>query len=445
MLETIMKAGVVGGGGAGFPTWKKLDTTAEVMILNAAECEPILETDKYILRKYTRQVLQGLLLAAKQVGAGDAAVVIKDTYHREIRALEEAVSRLKLDIRLQKVRPVYPAGDEHVAVYESTGRVVPPGGIPGMVGSVVISVSTAYNLYRAVEEHQPVIRRLITVYGEVAHPQILDVPVGISVRECIESAGGATLPEYRVILGGPMMGRLTGREEQLTVPIAKTDSGVFVVPPGHRLARLAEADERWIRNRARSVCIQCRYCTEQCPRYLLGHSLHPHRVMRALALGEDLENARDAALCSECGVCEIYACPMGLSPRRINKLFKPLLAERGIVPDKTLDPSRGQMRFARQIPAHRLALRAGVGGYWLKDTEDAALVETSSVVIPLKQHIGSPAVPVVKTGDRVEPGTQIAVMEEGRLGAFVHASIGGVVEKTDCEAITITGGQQGGM
>lgn len=168
MLETIMKAGVVGGGVAGFPTWKKLDTVAETIILNAAECEPILETDKYLLRKYTSQVLRGLVLAARQVKASDIVIAIKDSYHREILALEAAISDMELNVRLQKMRPVYPAGDEHVAVYESTGRTVPPGGIPGAVGAVVISVSTARNLYQAVEACEPVTRRFITVFGEVA-------------------------------------------------------------------------------------------------------------------------------------------------------------------------------------------------------------------------------------------------------------------------------------
>lgn len=436
LLEALKQAGVVGGGGAGFPTWKKLDAQADTVLLNAAECEPVLAGDKYLMRKEAPRLVEGLLLAREQVRAKEAVIAVKKTYTAEIASLEAAIEAAGAAVRIHTMRSIYPAGDEQVAVFEATGKTVPPGGIPLMVGVVVISVSTAVNIAAAVAG-TPVTRRLVTVAGKVGEPVLLDVPVGTSVADCIAAAGGATIADYRVIMGGPMMGKLLPDGAHRTAAITKTDSGVLVLEPSHVLVRSASLQKEQMLRRARSACIQCRYCTEQCPRYLLGHEMRPHKVMRAMALGEDLEAAADAALCCECGICELYACPMSLSPRRINQELKPLLRAAGIEADKTLNPSRGVMRFARQVPSHRLAHRVGVAALAPPKDVEARPLQAKQVTVALRQHIGVPCDPCVKPGQAVQAGQLVGTVPEGAIGACVHASIDGVIQSVESGQIII--------
>lgn len=436
LLELLKQAGVVGGGGAGFSTWKKLDARADIVLLNAAECEPVLAGDKYLMRKEAPRVVEGLLLAQKQVGAGEAVIAVKETYTAEIGFLEEAVQRAGAQIRIHTMCSIYPAGDEQVAVFEATGRTVPPGGIPLMVGVVVISVSTAVNI-AAASAGRPVLRRLVTVAGEVGAPALLDVPVGAPVTACIEAAGGAAVLDYRVVMGGPMMGALLPDGAQETTVITKTDSGVLVLAPDHALVRFACLNEDQMLRRARSACIQCRYCTEQCPRYLLGHKLRPHRVMRAMALGEDLSAAADAALCCECGICELYACPMSLSPRRINRMVKPLLREAGITPDKSIAPGDSTVRSWRQVPSHRLARRVGVSDFAPPKDIDVRFLSVNRAAVPLRQHIGAACEACVRPGDAVREGQIVGAVPEGALGACVHAPFDGIVLSVEGGMVTI--------
>ena len=429
LLDQIFKAGVVGAGGAGFPTHVKLKCSVEYLLVNAAECEPLMQTDKYIMRHNAEEIIEALEVMAPLVGADKVKIAIKETYEKEINSLKRAIKKLNSKVELFYLKSVYPAGDEHVIVYEVTGRVIPPGGIPLNVGAVVSNVATVLNIYDAMKG-QNVTDKVVTVTGEVGNPSLLSVPIGTSVLECIKAAGCLTIKDYCVIMGGPMMGRILTSKEAFYRSITKTDGGIIVLPENHYIRARASLSLRHIINQTKSACIQCSYCTEMCPRYLMGHPLRPHKIMRAISMSQDFteEVFKEALLCSECGICEMYACPMGISPRLVNIMVKKELRQRGIKFSTDEEIILHEERDSRQVPVSRLVQRLDLGKYsGIKFADELNIVKVNKVQIPLKQHIGKPALAIVSVGDEVVKGQLIGEIGLKDMGANVHASINGKV------------------
>ena len=331
------------------------------------------------------------------------------------------------EIDLFELGDFYPAGDEQVLVYEVTKRVVPEGGIPLQVGAVVSNVETLLNIKRAVEDGLPVTERCLTVAGEVTRPMILRVPVGTSVADVIALAGGPTIEAYQVVMGGPMMGRVV---DDMSAPITKTTSGIIVFPAHHNIITGKNRNPEQVRKIAATICCQCTRCTDLCPRKLLGHRLEPHKIMRSLGWNTNLadETLQDALICSECGICEKYACPMMISPREVNAAIKRELLANGVkrpVEEKDYRPSG--FRDMRKIPTQRLMQRLGISGYDIHPEFYQSEIQVSEVSIPLRQHLGAPSVCLVHKGDHVVKGDVIGEIPEKALGARVHASISGKV------------------
>jgi len=434
ILEKIKAAGVVGCGGAGFPTHKKLEGSMEYLIVNGAECEPLLRTDRYLMLFQAPRLVSAVMALRQELGIPHCVFAVKRHYHDEIAALRQAIQAAGADITIHELDSFYPAGDEQTIVYEVTGRVVPPAGLPIDAGAVVDNVATIFAVADAMGGI-PFTRKYLTVTGEVRHPTILHVPVGTSFQACLELAGGVTGGRNVLVAGGPMMGRVHPMEQLEQLVVTKTTSGILVLPEESAPARGAAVDLRRMVQRARSVCIQCSSCTQLCPRHLLGHPLEPHRIMRKLSMGGpdgsllDDSDIRNAQLCCECGVCEVYACPMGLHPRKINHMLKEQLAAAGIRYQRTEDAwQASSCREERKVPSKRAAVRAGVAEYDGCEIRELKEWEPDRVELPVKMHIGAPAVPVVSPGDRVAAGQVIARPPEGALGAMVHASISGRVE-----------------
>lgn len=245
------------------------------------------------------------------------------------------------------------------------------------------------------------------------------------------------MDEYFVVCGGPMMGRPMTAEDAKKAVVTKTTSGFIILPTHSRIANLYHTPVEHTVNRAKSACIQCNFCTQLCPRHMLGHAIEPHKMMRRMAAGSVEEIIKDkealnAYLCCECGVCELYACPMQLQPRQVNIMIKRALAKEGIRYQKTGEECvADKNREYRKIPSRRAANRADVGKYYDYTIKTCKEYTPSEVSIPLNQHIGAPAVPVVKVGDKVRKGQLIASPPEGKLGANIHASIGGTVMAAD--------------
>lgn len=435
LVKIVRDAGVVGAGGAGFPSHIKSGSKAEIVIANGAECEPLAQADQQLMAKYADKIIAGLSLLMDSAGASKGIVALKKKYKTSIESLSRAVSG-KENIELFLLRDFYPAGDEFVLVHEVTGRVISEGNLPLSQGVVVQNVGTLFNICEA-ERGIPVTHRHISVLGEVRYPATFRVPIGTAFGDVIAMAGGAKVDEYAMIAGGPMMGRVTF---DVSNTVNKTLGMLLVLPKHHPLIALkTRALKRNIRL-IKSACTQCSYCTELCPRYLLGHNLQPHKIMRSLDYGNVAppDVITSAALCSGCGLCETYACVQGLSPRQVNMEIRAELAKKGYrqEPSRKKAEVRQEMDH-RKVPAERLLKRLGLEEY----REIAPLKETSYAVnqvrIGLKQHIGAPAVPIVEVGDIMRQGDLIADIPDGHMGAKYHASVSGRVRRIDGDAIVI--------
>ena len=369
LIQKIEAAGVVGCGGAGFPTHRKLSGTFEYLIANGAECEPCLRHDRWLMKNKASEIVQAMDAIAAELNIPKAVIALKGHYEEEAAALEAAIAQLGSSVTIHRMESFYPAGDEQTMVYEVTGRVVPPAGIPAAVSAVVDNVATLYAVYEAMQGI-PFTKKFLTVTGEVNAPSVLHVPVGTPFQTCIELAGGAKSSEYFVVTGGPMMGKPVPPEELDAAAVTKTTGGILVLPADGYHARASQLNVKRMLSRAKSACIQCTNCTQLCPRHLLGHPLEPHKIMRKMAMGGDPKDMlgdlviQSAALCCECGICEVYACPMGLNPRKINAILKGELRGAGIRYERKGDSwTPSPEREVRKAPTDKVAARAGVYRY----------------------------------------------------------------------------------
>ncbi|ENO85522.1 SLBB domain-containing protein [Thauera linaloolentis] len=436
IVRKVYEAGVVGAGGAGFPTHVKLGAKAEIVLVNGAECEPLLKVDQQLAARHAAELVRGLALSMQATGAREGIVALKAKYAEAIAAITPL---LRDDMRIHILQDVYPAGDEVITIWMTTGRRVPPGGIPLNIGVVVNNVQTLINVARAVDHDRPVTHRDITVTGAVRQPVTVTLPLGTPLREALALAGGLSIPaaEAAFIDGGPMMGGLL---ESLDTPVSKTTGGLIALPADHLLIRRRRTDMRSIISMARTVCEQCLLCTELCPRHLIGHELPPHLIVRSVNYNHVAQPSvlLSALTCSECGICEAYACPVEISPMRINQELKAQFRKEGA-------RYQGELRKAdpmiegRLLPVGRLVARLGLTRFNVKAPWSDAVHAPERVWIRLRQHIGVPAVPCIRVGDAVRCGQRIADMPANAMGAPVHASIDGVVESIGADAIVIKG------
>lgn len=435
-LKSIAREyGIVGAGGAGFPAYAKMTEKADTVILNCVECEPLLKLHRQLLAGYTEEIIGMLDTVRETLGAKEAIVGIKSEYTTTIKALEEILPDYP-KVRICSLQASYPMGDEVILIYEATGRVIKPGGLPIDEGVVVYNVETMYNLYKAVEEKEPVYKKLVSIVGEIDTPKTIWVPVGTCVKDAVALAGRVTVNDPVYVMGGPMMGRL-GTENTL---ITKTTNAIIILPKDHSLPMRMVKNLAVERNRAASICCQCRACTDLCSRHMLGHPIEPHLVMRGVANRDisDLTPYLNSAYCSGCGICEEYACPQGLSPRSIIQEFKAGLRSAGIKVEKIQPAPVEADRDYKKLPVHRLMARLGLLLYNVAAPfeEDEHVVK--KVKIPMSQHIGAPAVPIVVKGEKVEKGQKIAESGDG-LSVPVHSSISGMVQKVNEREIVIEG------
>ena len=439
IVEKIRNAGVVGAGGAGFPTHVKVDAAVDTVLVNGASCEPLLMSDPHIMAHGLETMVRGLGAVLDATGAKRGVICIKGKHTEAVAAIREAVAGDATGrLELFELKDFYPAGDEQVLVREVTGRTVPEAGIPLQVGAVVSNTESLYNIALAMEDI-PLTERHLTVTGEVGRPMVARVPVGTIVSDLLAFAGGARIADYRVVDGGPMMGRVLPDTDR---PVTKTTSGLIVLPPEHNVVRGKSMDPAAVRRITGTVCCQCTHCTELCPRNLLGHRIAPHKLMRSLSAPlQDPELRKAALLCCECGACEKFACPMGISPREANMLIRKELMAEGIRWDAGGHaPENHPMREVRQIPTKRLMQRLDVLRYDGHPEMPEEPFVPDRVAIPLSQHIGAPALCTVGEGDSVRKGDLIGEIPEGALGARVHASIDGVVTAVRDGMVFITKG-----
>ncbi len=297
LLQAVHKAGIVGIGGAGFPTHVKLkppaDTALDTLLLNGAECEPYITADHRMMLEKSAEIVEGARILLKILGITSCAIGIEDNKPDAIAAMQAALEAAPtdgLDIRVLALRVKYPQGSEKQLIQAITGRKVPAMALPSAVGVVVHNVSTTKAVYDAVVLGKPLIDKVITVSGlGIKRPANLLVKIGTRVSDIVEYCGGTTADLARVVLGGPMMGFAVST---LDIPITKTTSSILFL------------SEDEIDTRPHSNCIRCGWCLEACP---MG--LEPKEV----GIYVEANRAEDTEQfgifdCFECGSCA-YVCP----------------------------------------------------------------------------------------------------------------------------------------
>jgi Na+-translocating ferredoxin:NAD+ oxidoreductase RnfC subunit len=273
------------------------------------------------------------------------------------------------------------------------------------------------------------------VAGAVADPVTTSVPVGTSFREVIALAGGAATPDPAILVGGAMMGRLTRDPDE---PVTKTTGGLIVLPGDHPLVTRLERPEAARHQIGKSACDQCSYCTELCPRFLLGYAIEPHKVMRSLLFSFTDQGfwSQWGMLCCECGLCTLYACPEDLYPREACQRSKRELRGREFPkPSPGLEGRAHPMYEFRRVPIPSLIQRLGLSDYDRPAPYRDPGAPPGRIRLPLRQGAGAPSEPVVRVGDRVREGDLVAEIPEGKLGARIHAGIPGVVRQVAPEVV----------
>lgn len=423
LFEQIFNAGVVGAGGAGFPTHVKAKSKVEFMLANGAECEPLIHKDVELMENFPEEIVNGFKLMINATGAKLGYFGLKGKNQNAVEKISPLV--LKGGDKMVELGDFYPAGDEYELVYEATKRLIPAGGIPLNVGCVVNNVETLLNVYQA-SKGEAVTQKFVCVTGAVNNPSTFFVPIGTSFHDLIELAGGASVKDFSFFVGGVMMGTFSTNLDDY---VTKTTAGLIILPNDHYLVkRKSQPEQNWHRI-GKSACDQCSYCTEFCPRYLLGYDVQPHQVMRSLGFtktGEAVWNMK-AELCCACGLCTLYACPEDLYPKEACDRSKKEMRKEGVKYVQTKQVKVHPMKEGRRVPLKQLIKRLNLQDYNLPTPFKKIDFSPSIVTILLKQHIGETAIPKVKIGDKVKMGEEIALPPEGKLGAVIHSSINGMV------------------
>jgi len=423
LKKLMQNFGIVGAGGAGFPSYAKLAQGADILLINGAECEPLLYTDYIILKNEMTMVLSGITEVLEHTKIPKAMIAIKAHTAKKLGVTDG--ERLADKIFMRVLPDVYPLGDEISLIYEATGRLVNPGKLPITQGIIVYNVETMYNLGRAARYSEPVTTTWITIGGDVKSTVVIKVPVGTRVADIFNMLNIELKEGYSVIDGGPSMGKIINPS---TYAVAKTTKGLLILPDETQAVASKKMDPKMAVVRAETACCQCTRCTDLCPRHLLGYPLEPHKMVRtAMGVVEAMpEMVMSATLCCGCGLCESLACNQGISPRAVIDSYKAVLAKNRLRFNSDGAYKVRAEREYRMVPSEKWTSMLGITKFdkvadFYGETEDFARVE-----IPLSKHIGAPSVPTVSDGDVVDKGAIIAMAAEG-LSLPQHASISGRV------------------
>ncbi len=433
LSQSIFNAGVVGAGGAGFPTHVKSEAKVEFMIANGAECEPLIHKDVELMTNYAEEIISGMIIMMEKIGAKKGYFGIKEKNKIAVQKISDQIKDKNIELVL--LSDFYPAGDEYELVYAATGRLIPPKGIPLNIGCVVNNVETLYNINLAAKGVS-LTNKFVAIAGAVKNPKSFWVPIGTSFRELIEYTGGVTVSDYGIFISGLMMGSLT---YDIETSVTKTTGGLIILPKDHYLINRNNRTDDDMNRIGKSTCDQCSYCTEFCPRYLLGYDVQPHKVMRSLVFSKSKDNLWNqyADLCCECGLCTLYACPEDLFPREACQQSKAEMKSQNFSFEQVKPLKVHPIKDGRKVPLKQLRKRLNVEQYEKPTPFENSFPSMNRVKIMLKQHTGAPAGSIVTKGERVSKGQMIGKIEVGTLGANIHASIDGVVEELNSEFIVI--------
>ena len=423
LKELMKESGIVGAGGAGFPSYAKLADGADTLVINGAECEPLLYTDYILLQKEMPTVLSGIQAVLDYAKIPCALLCVKE--HTAIRLKLKDGTKLADRIILRTLPDVYPMGDEISLIYQATGRVVRPGNLPITAGVIVLNVETFYNIAVKLKRGENLTEKYLTIAGNIPEAIVVKVPIGVTVAELFNK-NSIIIPEGHIVLdGGPSMGKVIDPDSAV---ITKTTKGLLILPENCEAAQSKFLDGDKSIARAETACCQCTRCTDMCPRHLLGYPLEPHKMVRTAKGAATVlpEMVISATLCCGCGICESLACCQGISPKAVINEYKALLAKNKMRYVGKEDVYPAPERGWRMVPPERWANTLGVARFDKVGKYIGQQTNYSRVEILLRQHIGAPSVPCVEDGVYVKKGDKIAEAAEG-LSLPQYASISGKV------------------
>jgi electron transport complex protein RnfC len=296
LLERLREAGVVGLGGATFPSHIKLREDARhpvrTLIINGAECEPYITCDDMLMRERADEIVRGIEIMAYLLDAELCAIGVEDNKPEAVKAMRDAAARSSLAIDVVEVPTIYPGGGAKQLIKVITGMEVPSGRLPTEIGVQCFNVATAYSVHRLVNHGEPVVSRIVTVAGNVSCPGNYEAPLGILISDLVEFAGGHA-DASDLIMGGPMMGF---NLPSANVPVVKA-TNCIIVPAGDMFPAPEPA----------LPCIRCTRCADACPVNLQPQELY------WFSKSQNLEKAREYKIfdCIECGCCT-YVCPSNI-------------------------------------------------------------------------------------------------------------------------------------
>ncbi|MCH1924015.1 electron transport complex subunit RsxC [Shewanella sp. C32] len=296
IIARVRDAGIVGLGGAGFPTVAKIQFArkggAHTLVINGGECEPYLTCDDVAMQQYAAEVIAGVKLLLKASGTHKALIGVEDNKPAALEQLRLAAAESD-EIEVHAAPSIYPMGSERHLIKYLTGAVVPAGGHAGMLGILVHNIATARAVYQAVRFQRPLVSRVITVSGKgIAAPRNVEVPIGTPVSELLEYCGGVSDSTARLLFGGPMMGQVISSPY---IPIDKTVGGILALT------------EEEVRPRPQSECIRCGQCVRACPMGLMPFQMAAYARLSDFSKTEAL----GVGHCLSCGACS-YVCPSAL-------------------------------------------------------------------------------------------------------------------------------------
>ena len=317
LTKAVRESGLVGLGGAGFPTHVKLalmpNENIDTLIINAAECEPYITVDYRECIENANNVIKGVMTMIKYLGFKQAIIAVEDNKPKAIDLLQQKVKELAGDnsnIKIMALKSKYPQGAEKMMVQSATGRKIPPGKLPSDVGCVLINVASVAFIQRYVETGKPLVSRSVTVDGSAIHtPKNVRVPIGTSISDIIDFCGGFKAEPFKILSGGPMMGAaIIGTD----LPLLKQNNAILAFAEGTFKVK-PERD-----------CIRCGRCAQVCPM-----SLMPTLIAR-YAKSKEADKLTDSGVmvCMECGSCA-YVCPAGLPLVQHMRLAKSVIREAG--------------------------------------------------------------------------------------------------------------------
>lgn len=434
LKKIVTDAGIVGAGGAGFPTSVKYTDEADTLIINAAECDPLLYTDYYLMSEEMAKIISAAELVIDACGMREGFLSLKEHIAKRLSLKDGELIGNR--VRVKVLPDVYPMGDEIVLIYETVNRVVEPGALPITAGVIVNNVETLYNIYNAAYGGTPVTEKWLTVGGNIETPVVLKAYIGTPVKELFNSLN-IEVPEGHVVIdGGAAMGNIINPSVAV---ITKKTNGILILPDIITAVTSKLQSDDISLKRAASACCSCSRCTDLCPRHLLGYSLEPHKIIRAANAGViDPQLYKNAQLCCGCGVCEIIACCNGLSPKRVYSHIKTLMAQNKIrYTHNASEVKVSDVREYRMLPSDRFARMLGVAKYdkmpkFMRNFE----LMPSRITLSLHWNVGAPATACVKVGDFVCAGDIIGNAHEG-ISANIHSPIDGMVLEVHKDKVII--------